>query len=55
MRHHPGFERLNFNGLEPGRFGYGCEISDGLAVTLAVLIPLEVIAALGVVFVAARN
>ena len=54
-RHHPGFESLDFDGLEPGRFGYGREVSNGLAVTLALLIPLEVIAALGVVFVAARN
>jgi len=38
-RHHPGFESFNFDGLKPGRFGYGREVSNGLAVTLAALFP----------------
>jgi hypothetical protein len=52
---HAGFDGLDFDGFEPRRFDKVREISDGLAVTLAVFTPLDVIGAFGMVFILARD
>ncbi len=54
-RDHPRFESLYFDSFASGGICDAREINDGLAVTLVLLTPLEVVRALGMVLILARD